>query len=101
MTLVQPVMEKIDASIHPSMQPVMEQIGAAIQPSMQHYLPNSLPNLRGDAFKSLFRVNAHNRLEAYCKIDGVQTDVLINGLMAQNRAVSFCFFALNIDYKHA
>ncbi|KAI8014453.1 DIS3-like exonuclease 2 [Camellia lanceoleosa] len=41
---------------------------------------------RGNVFKALFRVNAHNRLEAYCKIDGVQTDVLISGIAAQNRA---------------
>ncbi|GFY96661.1 ribonuclease II/R family protein [Actinidia rufa] len=26
---------------------------------------------KGHVFKALFRVNAHNRLEAYCKIDGV------------------------------
>ncbi|KAL2497232.1 Inactive exonuclease DIS3L2 [Abeliophyllum distichum] len=52
---------------------------------------------RGDAFKSLFRVNAHNRLEAYCKIDGVQTDVLINGLVAQNRAVEGDTVAIVID----
>ena len=27
-------------------------------------------------------------LQAYCKIDGLPTDVLINGFLAQNRAVS-------------
>ncbi|KAF5960481.1 hypothetical protein HYC85_001690 [Camellia sinensis] len=43
---------------------------------------------KGNVFKALFCVNAHNRLEAYCKIDGVQTDVLISGIAAQNRAVS-------------
>ncbi|XP_028111426.1 inactive exonuclease DIS3L2-like [Camellia sinensis] len=43
---------------------------------------------KGNVFKALFRVNAHNRLEAYCKINGVQTDVLISGIAAQNRAVS-------------
>ncbi|CAL5427632.1 unnamed protein product [Camellia sinensis] len=42
---------------------------------------------KGNVFKALFRVNAHNRLEAYCKINGVQTDVLISGIAAQNRAV--------------
>ncbi|KAJ6398907.1 hypothetical protein OIU77_019630 [Salix suchowensis] len=42
---------------------------------------------KGDVFKVLFRVNAHNRLEAYCKIEGVPTDVLISGIAAQNRAV--------------
>ncbi|KAF8411801.1 hypothetical protein HHK36_004360 [Tetracentron sinense] len=43
---------------------------------------------KGGAFKSSFRVNAHNRLEAYCTIDGVPTDVLISGVAAQNRAVA-------------
>ncbi|CAA3012949.1 DIS3-like exonuclease 2 [Olea europaea subsp. europaea] len=52
---------------------------------------------RGDAFKALFRVNAHNRLEAYCKIDGVQTDVLISGLVDQNRAVEGDTVAIVID----
>jgi len=33
-----------------------------------------------------FRVNAHNRNEAYCTIDGIPVDILITGL-AQNRAV--------------
>ncbi|GKV37650.1 hypothetical protein SLEP1_g45650 [Rubroshorea leprosula] len=42
---------------------------------------------KGEAFKALFRVNAYNQLEAYCKIDGVPTDILINGIAAQNRAV--------------
>ncbi|KAL7197642.1 hypothetical protein ACSBR2_020218 [Camellia fascicularis] len=48
---------------------------------------NLLICCKGNVFKALFRVNAHNRLEAYCKIDGVQTDVLISGIAAQNRAV--------------
>ncbi|CAL5344643.1 unnamed protein product [Camellia sinensis] len=47
---------------------------------------------KGNVFKALFRVNAHNRLEAYCKINGVQTDVLISGIAAQNRA--YCYFTL-------
>lgn len=53
---------------------------------------------RGDSFKASFRVNAHNRLEAYCKIDGVQTDVLISGLVAQNRAVEGDIVAIVIDH---
>nr|GLL44330.1 DIS3-like exonuclease 2 isoform X1 [Ipomoea trifida] len=52
---------------------------------------------RGDVFKALFRVNAHNRLEAYCKIDGVQTDVLISGTAAQNRAVEGDIVAIEVD----
>ncbi|KAK2659550.1 hypothetical protein Ddye_006083 [Dipteronia dyeriana] len=52
---------------------------------------------RGDAFKALFRVNAHNRLEAYCKIDGVQTDILISGIAAQNRAVEGDFVLIKVD----
>ncbi|XP_028757504.1 DIS3-like exonuclease 2 isoform X2 [Neltuma alba] len=53
--------------------------------------------VKGDVFKSLFRVNAHNRLEAYCKIDGVPTDVLISGIPAQNRAVDGDTVAVKID----
>ncbi|XP_019182219.1 PREDICTED: DIS3-like exonuclease 2 isoform X2 [Ipomoea nil] len=52
---------------------------------------------RGDVFKALFRVNAHNKLEAYCKIDGVQTDVLISGAAAQNRAVEGDIVAIEVD----
>ncbi|KAK0576813.1 hypothetical protein LWI29_023672 [Acer saccharum] len=52
---------------------------------------------KGDAFKALFRVNAHNRLEAYCKIDGVQTDILISGIAAQNRAVEGDFVLIKVD----
>lgn len=47
---------------------------------------------KGDVFKVLFRVNAHNRLEAYCKIEGVPTDLLISGIAAQN--VQGCKFFL-------
>uniref|UniRef100_A0A2P2K072 DIS3-like exonuclease 2 n=1 Tax=Rhizophora mucronata TaxID=61149 RepID=A0A2P2K072_RHIMU len=43
---------------------------------------------KGDAFKALFHVNAYNRPEAYCKIEGVPTDILVNGIASQNRAVS-------------
>lgn len=53
---------------------------------------------KGHVFKALFRVNAHNRLEAYCKIDGVQTDILINGLPAQNRAVEGDIVAIKVDH---
>ncbi|CAN4119604.1 unnamed protein product [Withania somnifera] len=52
---------------------------------------------RGHVFKALFRVNAHNRLEAYCKVDGVRTDVLISGAAAQNRAVEGDIVAVEID----
>ncbi|XP_027148919.1 DIS3-like exonuclease 2 isoform X2 [Coffea eugenioides] len=51
----------------------------------------------GEVFKALFRVNAHNRLEAYCKIDGLPTDVLINGFLAQNRAVEGDIVAIRVD----
>ncbi|PIN06988.1 Exoribonuclease II, partial [Handroanthus impetiginosus] len=52
---------------------------------------------KGELFRALFRVNAHNRLEAYCKIDGVQTDVLISGAAAQNRAIEGDVVAIVID----
>ncbi|KAJ1384391.1 Ribonuclease II/R, conserved site [Sesbania bispinosa] len=52
---------------------------------------------RGDVLKALFHVNAHNRLEAYCKIDGVPTDILIGGIPAQNRAVEGDIVAIKID----
>ncbi|XWS25181.1 hypothetical protein CRYUN_Cryun27aG0047800 [Craigia yunnanensis] len=52
---------------------------------------------KGEAFKALFRVNAHNRLEAYCKIDGVPTDVLINGVFLQNRAVEGDIVVIKVD----
>ncbi|XP_078429662.1 ribonuclease II/R family protein [Wolffia australiana] len=41
----------------------------------------------GRAFKAVLRVNAYNRLEAYCTLDGVPVDILINGVSAQNRSV--------------
>lgn len=55
---------------------------------------------KGDVFKALFHVNAHNRVEAYCKIDGVSTDILIGGIPAQNRAVEGDIVAIKIDPLH-
>ncbi|KAG5245889.1 DIS3 exonuclease [Salix suchowensis] len=52
---------------------------------------------KGDVFKVLFRVNAHNRFEAYCKIEGVPTDVLISGIAAQNRAVEGDVVVIKVD----
>ncbi|KAJ6335646.1 hypothetical protein OIU78_012295 [Salix suchowensis] len=52
---------------------------------------------KGDVFKVLFRVNAHNRLEAYCKIEGVPTDVLISGIAAQNRAMDGDVVVVKVD----
>lgn len=52
---------------------------------------------KGDVFKALFRVNAHNRLEAYCKIEGVPTDVLISGIAAQNRAMDGDVVVIEVD----
>ncbi|XP_050233752.1 DIS3-like exonuclease 2 [Mercurialis annua] len=52
---------------------------------------------KGDVFKTVFRVNAHNRTEAYCKIEGVSTDVLISGLAAQNRAVEGDIVVIKVD----
>ncbi|KAG1342370.1 putative DIS3-like exonuclease 2 [Cocos nucifera] len=66
---------------------------------------------KGNAFKATFRVNAHNRLEkagvneyldfqmlqAYCTIDGVPVDVLINGVAAQNRAIEGDIVAVMLD----
>ncbi|XP_008802209.2 DIS3-like exonuclease 2 isoform X1 [Phoenix dactylifera] len=52
---------------------------------------------KGNAFKATFRVNAHNRLEAYCTIDGVPVDVLINGVAAQNRAIEGDIVAIMLD----
>ncbi|OMO62608.1 Ribonuclease II/R [Corchorus capsularis] len=52
---------------------------------------------KGEAFKALFRVNAHNRFEAYCKIDGVPTDVLISGVSSQNRAVEGDIVVIKVD----
>lgn len=52
---------------------------------------------KGEAFKAFFHVNAHNRLEAYCKIDGVPTDVLINGVSSQNRAIEGDVVVIKVD----
>ncbi|KAH7683826.1 Exoribonuclease II protein [Dioscorea alata] len=52
---------------------------------------------KGQAFKATFRVNAHNRLEAYCTIEGLPIDVLINGAAAQNRAIEGDVVALMLD----
>lgn len=52
---------------------------------------------KGQVFKGQFRINAYNRVEAYCKIDGMQTDVLISGIAAQNRAVEGDTVAIKID----
>lgn len=52
---------------------------------------------KGNAFRATFRVNVHNRQEAYCTIEGVSVDVLINGLDAQNRAIEGDVVAIMLD----
>ncbi|KAK1258250.1 hypothetical protein QJS04_geneDACA012764 [Acorus gramineus] len=52
---------------------------------------------KGDAFKASFRVNAYNRAEAYCTLDGVPVDALINGFSAQNRAIEGDTVAVMLD----
>ncbi|KAF6140645.1 hypothetical protein GIB67_013938 [Kingdonia uniflora] len=51
----------------------------------------------GEVFRASFRVNAYNQLEAYCTIDGVPTDILINGVASQNRAVEGDVVAVQLD----
>ncbi|CAM6089525.1 unnamed protein product [Calypogeia fissa] len=41
----------------------------------------------GTAFKGVLRVNPHYRSEAYVTLEGVPTDILIDGLISQNRAM--------------
>ncbi|GMH00270.1 hypothetical protein Nepgr_002109 [Nepenthes gracilis] len=50
----------------------------------------------GEVFQATFCVNAHNRLEAYCAIDGVPVDVLISGIPMQNRAVEGDIVAVKV-----
>ncbi|WOK94341.1 DIS3-like exonuclease 2 [Canna indica] len=52
---------------------------------------------KGHAFKAVFRINAHNPQEAYCTIDGLPVDVLINGVTAQNRAIEGDVVAVMLD----
>ncbi|XP_010274334.1 PREDICTED: DIS3-like exonuclease 2 isoform X2 [Nelumbo nucifera] len=52
---------------------------------------------RGDVVRASFHVNAYNRVEAYCTIDGVPIDVLISGAVAQNRAVEGDVVAVQLD----
>ncbi|XP_023516332.1 DIS3-like exonuclease 2 [Cucurbita pepo subsp. pepo] len=52
---------------------------------------------KGDIFKALFRMNAHYRVEAYCKIDGIPVDVLIYGSASQNRAVEGDIVAMKMN----
>lgn len=56
---------------------------------MPHWLDGAVNKAleKGEAFRASFRVNVHNRLEGYCTIDGVPTDILISGTRAQNRAI--------------
>ncbi|GJN22320.1 hypothetical protein PR202_gb09875 [Eleusine coracana subsp. coracana] len=64
-------------------------VGAAERRYFQPHWPEEAVEeavKRGRAFVGKFRVNAHNRNEAYCTIDGIPVDVLITGL-AQNRAL--------------
>ncbi|XP_006647917.2 DIS3-like exonuclease 2 [Oryza brachyantha] len=50
----------------------------------------------GNAFMAKFRVNAHNRNEAYCTIEGIPVDVLITGV-AQNRAIEGDLVAIALE----
>ncbi|CAL9753734.1 unnamed protein product, partial [Musa acuminata subsp. burmannicoides] len=52
---------------------------------------------KGRAFKATFRVNAYDRKEAFCTVDGLPVDVLINGADAQNRAIEGDVVAVILD----
>ncbi|XP_042497455.1 inactive exonuclease DIS3L2-like [Macadamia integrifolia] len=56
---------------------------------------------KGVAFKASFRVNAYNRLEAYCTIEGVPTDIFISGVPNQNRAVSLVVIFPGVIYCYS
>ncbi|KAK6939838.1 Ribonuclease II/R [Dillenia turbinata] len=74
--------------------------GSSQKPCFEPHWPLDAVNealKKGDVFRALFRVNAHNRLEAYCTINGVPIDVLIDGIDAQNRAVEGDIVAVKID----
>ncbi|KAK3155318.1 hypothetical protein QOZ80_2BG0201700 [Eleusine coracana subsp. coracana] len=74
-------------------------VGAAERRYFQPHWPEEAVEeavKRGRAFVGKFRVNAHNRNEAYCTIDGIPVDVLITGL-AQNRAVEGDLVAITLD----
>lgn len=64
-----------------------------------HWSPEAVKEAleRGEVFQATLRVNAHNRLEAYCTIEGVPTDVLISGIPLQNRAVEGDVVAVKVD----
>lgn len=64
-----------------------------------HWSPDAVKEAleRGEVFQATLRVNAHNRLEAYCTIEGVPTDVLISGIPLQNRAVEGDVVAVKVD----
>ncbi|KAK4751769.1 hypothetical protein SAY87_020567 [Trapa incisa] len=51
---------------------------------------------RGEIFHAVFRVNAHNSLEAYCTIENVPVDILICGVPAQNRAIEGDMVAIEV-----
>ncbi|KNA06649.1 hypothetical protein SOVF_179120 [Spinacia oleracea] len=55
---------------------------------------------KGEVFQAILRVNAHNRHEAYCTIEGVPTDVFVNGIPRQNRAVEGDVVAIKVDSPH-
>ncbi|KAL8167019.1 hypothetical protein V2J09_008518 [Rumex salicifolius] len=73
----------------------LEDVNEALSVSMNHY--RSAVDWKGEVFEATFRVNAHNRLEAYCTIDGVTTDVLLSGIPVQNRAIDGDIVALIVD----
>ncbi|XP_057522720.1 DIS3-like exonuclease 2 isoform X2 [Amaranthus tricolor] len=52
---------------------------------------------RGEVFQATLRINAHNRIEAYCTIEGIPIDVFINGIPRQNRAVEGDVVAVKVD----
>lgn len=51
----------------------------------------------GRIFKATFRVNSHNRHEAYVTVDGLPLDLLIDGLQSQNRAMEGDVVAVMIE----
>lgn len=69
------------------------------KPFMPHWSADAVYKAmeKGKAFRASFRVNVHKRLEGYCTIDGVPTDILINGTGAQNRAIEGDVVAIVLD----
>ncbi|KAG0589125.1 hypothetical protein KC19_2G292800 [Ceratodon purpureus] len=95
-SLERPILEPLSAA-----QPLGVNGRSSSQSKMfsEHWSPEEVNQAieDGQIFKATFRVNSHNRHEAYVTVEGLPLDLLIDGSPAQNRAMEGDIVAVMVE----